>query len=159
MANRVLAIRLVQWFGRVFETQERKKERIHAERRRAKCSHAGFKFESYKWCTNNSGQNSARWFPPPKTVIFRLLSEQVVGIFQIKSTWNRTVFWGLGFENIYQKQGIFKIRRSALLAITCSKYRNNFKTDMSTLRKKYSKDETSSVDKFEQLFSKKNCEK
>jgi len=65
----------------------------------------------------------------------------------------------LGFERIFKTQGIFKIRRSALLAITCSKYRNNFKIDMSTLRKNHSKDETSSVDKFEQLFSEKNCEK
>jgi len=33
----------------------------------------------------------------------------------------------LGFEKIFKTQWVFKTRRSALLANTCSKYRNNFK--------------------------------
>ena len=33
----------------------------------------------------------------------------------------------LGFENIFKTHWVFEIRRSALLAITCSKYRKKFK--------------------------------
>ena len=34
---------------------------------------------------NQSGQDVAQWFPPPKTVIFLLLSDQVLDIFQKNS--------------------------------------------------------------------------
>jgi len=32
----------------------------------------------------------------------------------------------IGFEKKFKTQWVFKTRRSALIAITCSKYRNNF---------------------------------
>jgi len=37
---------------------------------------------------------------------------------RLNNAGRRTVFWGLGFEKIFKTQGIFKIRLSALLAIT-----------------------------------------
>jgi len=70
-----------------------------------------------------------KYFSPFKPI--RVLTP-VAGLFLMR----------LGFEKIFKMQGIFKIRQSALLAITCSKYGNNFKLTCQLAEKLF---ETSSV--------------
>jgi len=64
--------------------------------------------------------------------VYRADFTPVAGLFLVR----------LGFENIFKTQWVFKTRRSALLAITCSKYRNNFELTCQLTEKLF---ETSSV--------------